>query len=80
MRDPLHKDTVRLLECLQFRFRREAQPVAERFRNDNTSRSIDPEVRINSSNFFTDPNLTNGYNQESWPQFRRFLATLRLAF
>jgi TonB-linked SusC/RagA family outer membrane protein len=44
------------------------------------ARSIDPEVRINSSNFFTDPNLTNGYNQESWPQFRRFLATIRLVF
>jgi hypothetical protein len=43
-------------------------------------RSIDPEVRINQPNFYGDPNLTNGYNQESWPQFRRFLATVRLAF
>ena len=44
------------------------------------ARSIDPEVRINSANFYGDPNLTNGYNQESWPQFRRFLATVRLSF
>ena len=44
------------------------------------ARSIDPEVRINSANFYGDNNLTNGYNQESWPQFRRFLATVRLAF
>ena len=47
------------------------------------ARSIDPEVRINNSNFYgftNDPNLTNGYNQEAWPQFRRFLATVRLAF
>jgi TonB-linked SusC/RagA family outer membrane protein len=44
------------------------------------ARSVDPEVRINNTNFFGDPNLTNGYNQESWPQFRRFLATVRLAF
>ncbi|HEY6158801.1 MAG TPA: SusC/RagA family TonB-linked outer membrane protein [Gemmatimonadales bacterium] len=40
----------------------------------------DPEVRINQSTFFNDPNLTNGYTQESWPQFRRFLATVRLSF
>jgi hypothetical protein len=40
----------------------------------------DPEVRINQTSFFNDPNLTNGYTQESWPQFRRFLATVRLSF
>jgi TonB dependent receptor-like, beta-barrel len=44
------------------------------------TRTIDPEVRINTPSFFGDPNLTNGYNQESWPQFRRFLVTVRLAF
>ncbi len=44
------------------------------------ARSVDPEVRINTVSFYNDPNLTNGYNQESWPQFRRFLATVRLAF
>jgi hypothetical protein len=44
------------------------------------ARSIDSEVRINTSTFFNDPNLTNAYNQESWPQVRRFLATVRLAF
>ena len=42
--------------------------------------TIDSEVRINTPNFYNDPNLTNGYNQESWPQFRRFLATVRLAY
>jgi outer membrane receptor protein involved in Fe transport len=40
----------------------------------------DPEVRINQTSFINDPNLTNGYTQESWPQFRRFLATVRLSF
>jgi len=40
----------------------------------------DPEVRINQTSFFNDPNLTNGYMQESWPQFRRFLATVRLSY
>lgn len=40
----------------------------------------DPEVRINSPSFVNDPNLTNGFTQESWPQFRRFLATVRLSF
>ena len=44
------------------------------------SRAVDPEVRINDPNFYGDPNLTNGYNQESWPQFTRFLATVRLSF
>jgi hypothetical protein len=44
------------------------------------ARAVDPEVRINSSSFYNDPNLSNGYNQESWPQFRRFLATLRLSY
>jgi hypothetical protein len=44
------------------------------------ARAIDPEVRINATTWFNDPNLTNAYNQESWPQYRRFLATVRLAF
>ena len=42
--------------------------------------AIDREIRINNSNFYGDPNLTNGYNQESWPQFRRFLASVRLSY
>ena len=44
------------------------------------SKSVDPEVRINNSAFFGDNNLSNGYNQESWPQYTRFLATIRLSF
>jgi hypothetical protein len=44
------------------------------------AKAQDPEIRINSSTFFGDNNLTNGYTQESWPQYRRFLATLRLTF
>jgi len=42
----------------------------------------DPEVRTNSATAYYggDPNLTNGYTQESWPQFRRFLATVRFSF
>jgi hypothetical protein len=44
------------------------------------TQSIDTEVRPNSPNYANDPNLTNGYTQESWPQFRRFLATIRLSF
>ncbi|MFN2399379.1 MAG: SusC/RagA family TonB-linked outer membrane protein [Gemmatimonadaceae bacterium] len=44
------------------------------------ARAQDPEVRFNSSNWYGDPNLTNGYSQESWPQFRRFLTTIRLSF
>jgi hypothetical protein len=40
----------------------------------------DPEVRFNTPSAYNDPNLTNGYTQESWPQFRRFLATVRFAF
>ncbi len=43
-------------------------------------RGQDPEVRFNTPNAYNDPNLTNGYTQESWPQFRRFLATIRLSF
>jgi hypothetical protein len=44
------------------------------------TKAIDPEVRINSASFYGDPNLTNGYNQESWPQYRRLLASVRLSF
>lgn len=40
----------------------------------------DPEVRFNAPNFYGDPNLSNGYTQESWPQFRRFLATVRFTY
>jgi len=40
----------------------------------------DPEVRFNSPNAYNDPNLSNGYTQESWPQFRRFLATVRFSY
>ncbi len=43
-------------------------------------RGQDPEVRFNTPAAYGDPNLTNGYTQESWPQFRRFLATIRLSF
>jgi outer membrane receptor protein involved in Fe transport len=43
-------------------------------------RGQDPEVRNNAPNFYGDPNLTNGYTQESWPQYRRFLVTVRLSF
>jgi TonB-dependent SusC/RagA subfamily outer membrane receptor len=43
-------------------------------------RTVDPEIRMNSSTFINDPNLTNGFNQESWPQYRRFLASIRLSF
>ena len=43
-------------------------------------RGQDPEVRNNAPNFYADPNLTNGYTQESWPQYRRFLVTVRLSF
>ncbi|HEY2377972.1 MAG TPA: SusC/RagA family TonB-linked outer membrane protein [Gemmatimonadaceae bacterium] len=44
------------------------------------ARGQDPEVRFNTPNFYGDPNLTNGYTQESWPQFTRFLATFRLSY
>ena len=44
------------------------------------AKAHDPEVRVNSANFLNDNNLTNGFTQESWPQFRRFLATVRLSF
>ena len=44
------------------------------------ARAQDPEVRFNSPGAYGDPNLTNGYTQESWPQFRRFLATVRMSF
>ncbi len=38
------------------------------------ARTVDPEVRRNTGNL----HLT--YNQESWPQYTRFLATVRLSF
>jgi hypothetical protein len=44
------------------------------------ARGQDPEVRFNTPNFYVDPNLTNGYTQESWPQFTRLLATFRLSY
>ena len=43
-------------------------------------KAADPEIRFNDRNFYVDPNLTNGYTQESWPQYRRFLTTIRLTF
>jgi hypothetical protein len=43
-------------------------------------KAVDREIRINASNYYGDPNLTNGYNQESWPQYRRFLASVRLTY
>ena len=44
------------------------------------AKAQDPEIRTNSTTYATDPNLTGGYTQESWPQYTRFLATLRLTF
>jgi hypothetical protein len=44
------------------------------------AKAQDPEIRVNSSTFLNDPNLTNGFTQESWPQFRRFLTTVRVTF
>lgn len=46
------------------------------------AKAIDPEVRTNSSaaGYIIDQNLTNGFTQESWPQFRRFQATVRLSY
>ena len=44
------------------------------------AKAQDPEVRFNNTNFYGDPNLTNGYTQESWPQYTRFLATIRMTF
>jgi len=44
------------------------------------AKAQDPEVRFNNPNAYVDPNLTNGYTQESWPQYTRFLATIRMTF
>jgi TonB-dependent SusC/RagA subfamily outer membrane receptor len=47
------------------------------------AKAIDPEVRTNTASttgYIVDQNLTNGFTQESWPQFRRFLATVRLSY
>jgi TonB-dependent SusC/RagA subfamily outer membrane receptor len=45
------------------------------------AKAQDPEIRVNSGAYFGgDPNLTNGFTQESWPQYRRFLATVRVTF
>jgi len=44
------------------------------------AKAQDPEIRTNSTTYATDPNLTGGYTQESWPQYTRFLATIRLTF
>jgi hypothetical protein len=45
------------------------------------AKAQDPEIRVNSGAYFGgDPNLTNGFTQESWPQYRRFLATVRATF
>jgi hypothetical protein len=42
--DPLEKHAFRLLNSLQRRVRPEAQPLAERFGDDNSPRFIDPDV------------------------------------
>ena len=47
------------------------------------AKAQDPEIRANNTNgpwFGGDPNGTNAYTQESWPQYTRFLATFRLTF
>jgi len=47
------------------------------------AKAIDPEVRTNTASttgYIVDQNLTNGFTQESWPQFRRFMATVRLSY
>jgi hypothetical protein len=45
------------------------------------AKAQDPEIRVNNGVVYGgDPNGTNGFTQESWPQFRRFLATVRLSF
>ena len=42
--DPLEKHALRLLNSFQLRVRLEAQPLAERFGDDNAPGFIDPEV------------------------------------
>jgi TonB-dependent SusC/RagA subfamily outer membrane receptor len=45
------------------------------------AKAQDPEIRANNGAWFGgDSNGTNAYTQESWPQYTRFLATLRLTF
>ena len=44
------------------------------------AKAQDPEIRTNATTYANDPNLTGGYTQESWPQYRRFLTTVRLTF
>ena len=44
------------------------------------AKSGDPEVKVNSPSFISDSNLSNGFSQESWPQYTRFLATFRLTY
>jgi hypothetical protein len=44
------------------------------------AKTVDPEIHINSTAFYGDANLTNGYTQEMWPQYTRFLVTVRLAY
>jgi hypothetical protein len=41
--DPLEKHALRLLNSLQLRVRLEAQPLPERFWDDDPTRFIDPE-------------------------------------
>lgn len=46
-------------------------------------KAVDPEVRTNTATttgYIVDQNLTNGFTQESWPQFSRFMATFRLTY
>jgi hypothetical protein len=42
--DPLEEHALRLLNSLQFRVRSEAQPLPERFWDDDTPGFIDPEL------------------------------------
>jgi hypothetical protein len=45
------------------------------------AKAQDPEIRVNNGAYYgSDNNGTNAYTQESWPQYRRFLATIRLTF
>ena len=48
--------------------------------NDGGTRYLQVWYRDADFQCGTYNNLTNGFTQESWPQFRRFLATVRLSF
>lgn len=48
-------------------------------REDFGHRLVDPEIRNNAGGG-ADPGGLSAYNQEGWPQLRRFLATFRVTF